>query len=106
MNGGNPAAEYKVIGLAFSNYEHCVSRRAKRAKGVGYFGPGLHTISFRKRIPSCVLPPDYPDYVDGDREWVRVRWKIKLKTEDGLTLLDRDSQGTRHTFCAHWAYTP
>jgi hypothetical protein len=103
ITGGPEGAQYKVIGIADSDYEYCNEKKAERAKKAGYFGPGLHTIKFRKRIPSCVFPPDW---VTQDREWVPVKWKIKLKTEDGLTLLDKDKQRTSDTFCVHWAYAP
>jgi hypothetical protein len=102
ITGGFPGARYKVIGRAFPNYKYC-SKRQEKARGVDYVGSGEYTITFRKRVPTCVLPPDY---ITRTREWVNVKWHIILKTQDGTTLLDRDRKRTLDTYCARWAYRP
>jgi hypothetical protein len=103
ITGGLEDAQYKVIGIADSDYKYCNEKKAQRARKAGYFGPGEHTIKLRKRIPHCVLPPDW---VTKDKEWVPVKWKIKLKTENGVTLLDKDKRSAGDVFCVHWAYAP
>jgi hypothetical protein len=98
--GGDPNAKYDVVGRAYSIYEYCSTKRARTARGVDdNVGPGLNTITFRKRVPDCVKPPDY---VTARGEWPKVKWAVKLKTQDGNTLLDKDRLRTRHTHAVHW----
>jgi hypothetical protein len=100
ITGGNPDAKYDVIGSANSIYQYCSSKKARRARGVDNdIGQGVNTIRFRKRVPECVKPPDY---VTARGEWPKVRLAIKLKTQDGTILLDRDRLRTRHSFAVHW----
>jgi hypothetical protein len=106
ITGGVESAQYKVVGVAYSDYKYCVRKKAKKVKEVGYFGPGLHTISFRKWIRSCVIPSIDEALWEIDREWVKVKWRIKLKTDDGQTLLDLDKQRTFDTFCVYYRYNP
>jgi hypothetical protein len=103
---GDPAALYKVVGVAYSDYKYCVRKRAEKVKEVGYFGTGKHTISFKNRIRSCVFPPPEMADLEDDREWVKVKWRIKLKTEDGATLLDLDKLRTSDAFCVYYKYNP
>jgi hypothetical protein len=94
ITGGDPNAQYKVVGLAFpSEYKSC-SKKKRKARAVDYVGSGEHILRFRKRVPSCVNIPSLGT-------WTDVRWRIKVITEDGTTLLDRDVLFTDEAFAIH-----
>jgi hypothetical protein len=101
VTGGAPNAKYTVIGSAYSIYDYCMTRRKRTARGTDndVEAGGPYTITFRRRIPACVEPPDY---VTARGEWPKVRWQVKLKTQDGTILLDKDRKRTRHTYAVHW----
>jgi hypothetical protein len=92
----DPDAQYKVIGVAMANYKDC-SKRKRRARKATVVGPGTHTLRFRKRVPVCATPSVQNNW----QSWINLRWRMKLKTEDGSTLLDRDRLPMREAFAVH-----
>jgi hypothetical protein len=96
ISGGLPDAQYKVMGTALATYRDC-SKRRKRARKATYVGPGLHTLRFQKRVPPCAEPSVQNDW----QSWINLRWRIKLKTEDNISLLDRDRLFVDEAFTVH-----
>ncbi len=85
ITGGNPADQYEVAGVAVPQYPYCTNNQ-RRARTVEYVGPGVHTISFQKRVPGCA----------DNSGWTVVKWRVDLRqdTEDGSILRDRDRLDT------------
>jgi hypothetical protein len=80
ITGGDPAAQYKVVGIAEAEYP-CQDENKRKGRAVENIGPGpgAHTMSFQKTVPNCAEGADRPG----------VNWSVRLKTEDS-TLLDID----------------
>jgi hypothetical protein len=83
ITGGNPADQYEVAGVAVPQYPYCTNNQ-RRATAVDLVGPGVHTISFQKRVPGCT----------DNSGWTVVKWRADLRTEDGSILRDRDRLDT------------
>jgi hypothetical protein len=83
ITGGNPADQYEVAGVAVPQYPYCTNNQ-RRATAVDLVGPGVHTISFQKRVPGCA----------DSSGWTVVKWRVDLRTEDGSILRDRDRLDT------------
>ncbi|MBW2173318.1 MAG: thrombospondin type 3 repeat-containing protein [Deltaproteobacteria bacterium] len=85
ITGGDPQARYEVTGVAVPQYPYCTNNK-RRARTVEYVGPGTHPILFQKAVPACADDPNH-----GPSGWTDVKWRVDLRTEDGITLHDRDS---------------
>jgi hypothetical protein len=82
-----------VIAKAVQSLYPGCEKSAMISQRVVYKGNGEYTISWRKRVPSCL---DFS--LAGSPYWVDVDWSLKLKTYDGKRLLDQDDWSEADVF--------